>query len=224
MIRIISRNFFRAVLVITAAPVVCTDALAQGARVTDAQTVMQAINDYRSENETQILDDFVSLLSLPNVAVNVADMEKNADHVIGLLESRGFTTQRLSAGGAPYVYAELVIPGAAETVLIYAHFDGQPVQEENWVYPPFVPTLLDAPLQDGGQPIEIGDVDGAFDPEWRLYARSAGDDKMPIIAIVHALDALAENGIDLSVNLKLLLDGEEERGSPGCLGGLCCGR
>ncbi|MBT5219863.1 MAG: M20/M25/M40 family metallo-hydrolase, partial [Woeseia sp.] len=101
-----------------------------------------------------------------------------------------------------------------ETVLIYAHFDGQPVQEENWVYPPFEPTLLDAPLQSGGQPVNIDDVEGDFDPEWRLYARSAGDDKMPIIALVHALDALRENGIELSVNLKLLLDGEEERGSP----------
>ena len=141
-------------------------------------------------------------------------MERNADHIIGLLEPRGFKTQRLSAGAAPYIYAELNTPGATETILVYAHFDGQPVQEENWAYPPFSPTLLDGPVQAGAQTINIADVSGSFHPEWRLYARSAGDDKMPIVALVHTLDALAANGIPLSVNLKLLLDGEEEQGSP----------
>ncbi len=184
--------------------------LAQGR--SDVMTVLEAVDDYRQDHEGVILDDFVELLSLPNVAVNLSDMQRNAEHIVGLLESRGFETQVLSAGGAPYVYAELISPGAAETVLIYAHFDGQPVQEENWAYPPFSPTLLDAPVQDGGQP--VAGVAGQFDPEWRLYARSAGDDKMPIVALVHTLDALAANGIELSVNLKLLLDGEEERGSP----------
>jgi acetylornithine deacetylase/succinyl-diaminopimelate desuccinylase-like protein len=141
-------------------------------------------------------------------------MERNATHIVGLLEKRGFSTQVLDAGGAPYVYAELPAPGATETILIYAHFDGQPVQEENWAYPPFSPTLLDGPLKAGGKPVDIDAVDDRFDPEWRLYARSAGDDKMPIVALVHALDALRANDIGLSVNLKLLLDGEEEAGSP----------
>ncbi len=177
-------------------------------------TVRDSVNAYRSANEALIVDDFVRLLSLPNDAANLADMERNADHIIGLLEPRGFRTQRLHAGGAPYIYAELNSPGAAETILIYAHFDGQPVQEENWHHPPFTPTLLDGPIQAGAEVIDIGKVDGPFGPEWRLYARSAGDDKMPIIALMHTLDALAANGIRLSVNLKLLLDGEEERGSP----------
>ncbi len=174
--------------------------------------VLEVVDEYRQDHEAKIIGDFVELLSIPNVAVNLPDMERNADHIIGLLESRGFETRRLQAGKAPYVYAELNNPGAAETILIYAHFDGQPVQEENWAYPPFSPTLLDGPIQAGGKPVDP--VEGGFDPEWRLYARSAGDDKMPIVALVHTLDALAANGIDLSVNLKLLLDGEEERGSP----------
>ncbi len=181
---------------------------------TDIATVQAAIDTWRSDREAAILEDFVDLLSIPNVASNLPDMERNADHIIGMLEQRGFTTQRLSAGGAPYVYADLSVPGATETILIYAHFDGQPVQEEDWAYPPFSPTLLDAPLPDGGKPVDLAKVDGPFDPEWRLYARSAGDDKMPIVALVHTLDALAANDIELSVNVKLLFDGEEERGSP----------
>jgi acetylornithine deacetylase/succinyl-diaminopimelate desuccinylase-like protein len=190
----------------------CTNALAQSQ--TDVNEVVAAINEYRIDREKVIVEDFVELLSMPNVAANIPDMDRNADYITELLESRGFTTQRLKSGGAPYVYAELKSPGAVETILIYAHFDGQPVQEENWVHPPFSPTLLDGTLQNHGQVVAISDVDGAFDPEWRLYGRSAGDDKMPIIALVHALDAMKQNGIGLSVNLKLLLDGEEEAGSP----------
>ena len=181
---------------------------------TDPRQVAQAIDDYRSDHEHQIIGDFAELLSIPNVALNIDDMNRNARHITGLLESRGFDTRTLSAGGAPYVFAEMNVPNATETILVYAHFDGQPVQEENWAYGPFTPTLLDAPVQDGGQQVDITDVDGAFDPEWRLYARSAGDDKMPIIAMIHVIDALRANNIPLSVNLKLLLDGEEERGSP----------
>jgi len=181
---------------------------------TDVNDVVDAINDYRSVREKVIVEDFVDLLSMPNVAANVADMDRNADYITELLVARGFMTRQLKAGGAPYIYAELMSPGAAETILIYAHFDGQPVQEENWVHPPFSPTLLNAPLQSNGQVVDISQVSGSFDPEWRLYGRSAGDDKMPIIALVHALDAMKENGIGLSVNLKLLLDGEEEAGSP----------
>ena len=176
--------------------------------------VSQLINDYRSSMETEIISDFVNLLSLPNVAQNQDDMDINADHITSLLEERGFTTQRLQSGGSPYVYAEMMQAGATETLLLYAHYDGQPVQVENWEYPPFTPTLLDAPLQSGGQPVDIAQVMGSFNPEWRMYARSAGDDKMPIIALIHTLDAMEANSIDLSVNLKLLLDGEEERGSP----------
>ena len=193
---------------------ICSDAKAQDRLPPGIDTVVRSVDEYRAANEEAIVDDFVGLLSLPNVAASIPDMERNASHIEALLEARGFETRRLAAGGAPYVYAELASPGAVETILIYAHFDGQPVQEENWAYPPFEPTLLDAPLQDGGRVVDPARYEGAFDPEWRLYARSAGDDKMPIIALIHALDALRADGIELSVNLKLLLDGEEERGSP----------
>ncbi len=172
-----------------------------------------AINDYRASREAEIVADFVDLLSLPNDSANLADMDANVDLITDLLQSRGFETQTLRAGRAPYVYAELNSPGASETLMLYAHFDGQPVQAENWTFPPFAPTLVDAPLP-GGEVLDRAAIEGPFDPEWRLYARSAGDDKMPVIAIIYALDALRANGVPLSVNLKLLLDGEEERGSP----------
>jgi acetylornithine deacetylase/succinyl-diaminopimelate desuccinylase-like protein len=188
-----------------------SQALAQPA---SALAIADAIHSYRSAREQVILQDFIELLALPNVASNLDDMDANAAHIMNLLQDRGFTTRRLQSGGAPYVYAELLNPQASETLLIYAHFDGQPVQPENWASEPFTPVLRDALLQNGGQALDVAAVVGAFDPEWRLYARSAGDDKMPVIALSHVIDALRANNIPLSVNLKLLLDGEEERGSP----------
>ncbi len=179
-----------------------------------ALDVSQLIDEYRAPMEKVILQDFMELLAMPNIPDNQDDMDLNVEHISTLLEARGFSTRRLQAGGSPYIYAELMHPAASETLLLYAHYDGQPVQVENWAYPPFTPTLLDATLQDEGQPVDVEAFTGSFDPEWRLYARSAGDDKMPIIALLHTLDALEENDIELSVNLKILFDGEEERGSP----------
>jgi len=205
-----SGSLVRGAIVAIACTFVVRPAVAQVPHIDD---IVSAIGEYRAANEGRIVGDFVDLLSLPNVADDIDDMERNAEHIMRLLEERGFETKRLSAGGAPYVYAELLQPTAAETILIYAHFDGQPVQEENWAYPPFSPVLLDAPLQAGGRVVDPAGVE-TFGPEWRLYGRSAGDDKLPVIALVHALDAMRANGIELSVNLKLLLDGEEEQGSP----------
>ena len=176
--------------------------------------VFELVDDYRREREARIIADFVELLALPNVADFPEDMARNASHITGLLESRGFTVRGLSAGGSPYLFAELGDDPSRETVMFYAHYDGQPVIEDEWAYPPFSPTLLDGALDFGGQPIDIATVEGDFDPEWRIYARSAGDDKMPIIALLYALDALESAGLPLSINVKLLLDGEEEQGSP----------
>lgn len=186
----------------------------QAQKITSAEDVHDTVHAYRALNERKIIKDFVELLSLPNVADNLSNISRNTDHIIQLLESRGFSAERLTAGGAPYIFAELQGNENNETILIYAHYDGQPVIEENWKYPPFTPTVLDAALDNDGQPVDWQSGEQTIDPEWRLYGRSASDDKMPIIALIHALDALNANGIPLSVNLKLLLDGEEEKGSP----------
>jgi acetylornithine deacetylase/succinyl-diaminopimelate desuccinylase-like protein len=198
-------------LALSCLPLLAGNALSQGR---SSLEVSEAISDYRIPRERLIVEDFIELLAFPNVATNLDDMDRNVVHIRGLLEARDFTTRRLQSGGAPYIYAELLNPEATETLLLYAHFDGQPVLVENWTYPPFSPVLLDAPLQDGGQPVIVDQITGRFDPEWRLYARSAGDDKMPIVALIHVIDAMRANNIPLSVNLKLLLDGEEEQGSP----------
>ncbi|HSD68174.1 MAG TPA: hypothetical protein VLB07_01415, partial [Woeseiaceae bacterium] len=93
---------------------------------TDGNGGQAAIDAWREDHEREIIKDFISLLAIPNVASDLRHMEQNAAHIVGLLEQRGFETRVLVEGGAPYVYAELPAAGASETVLIYAHFDGQP--------------------------------------------------------------------------------------------------
>ena len=119
------------VAVVLVMSVFSANLFAQDHSAANVMAVKDVVDAYRQDREADILRDFVDLLSIPNVATSLPDMERNADHIIGLLEPRGFETQRLSAGGAPYIYAELNTPGATETILIYAHFDGQPVQEEH---------------------------------------------------------------------------------------------
>ena len=110
------------------APFVIIAAQAQSAG--EVKHILNTVHEYRALHEQPIIEDFVALLSLPNVATNLVDIHQNADHIIKLLETRGFTTQRLTAGGAPYIYAELQTAEANETIMIYAHYDGQPVLEE----------------------------------------------------------------------------------------------
>jgi len=105
-------------------------------------------------------------------------------------------------------------PGATKTVVLYAHYDGQPVSTGQWTGDPWVPTLR--PLIDGkpGPAIAFPGEGERVDPELRLYARSSSDDKGPIIAMLAALDAMRDAGLKPGVNVKFFFEGEEEAGSP----------
>jgi acetylornithine deacetylase/succinyl-diaminopimelate desuccinylase-like protein len=175
-----------------------------------------AARRYRQAHERAIVDEFIALLSIPNVAHRLADMRRNAAHITRMFEQRGVQTRLLEVEGAPpVVYGELRVPGARQTILFYAHYDGQPVDPSQWAgRAPFRPTLRDRALDDGGKPIPLPAPGRRFGPEWRLYARSAGDDKAPIVAWLTALDALRAARIPLRSNIKFFLDGEEEAGSP----------
>src|SRR5436305_1572453 len=188
--------------------------VAAAANAQDA--VRDKVRAYRAAHEKEIVGELDGLLALPNVATHVADVERNADHLTTLLERRGFAVQRLSAGPGtpPAVYGELRVPGAQRTLMFYAHYDGQPVGQKGWLSDPFKPVLRSGPLGTNNvKAIDLKNVTGPLDPEWRLYARSASDDKSPIVAILTALDALRASGLQPSVNLKLFLEGEEEQGS-----------
>jgi acetylornithine deacetylase/succinyl-diaminopimelate desuccinylase-like protein len=111
------------------------------------------------------------------------------------------------------LYAESARDPRRATLVFYAHYDGQPVGTSGWRTPPFEPVL-----DRGGTPSPLlAAVSGLTSPPddaWRIYARSVADDKAPIIALLAALDALSQAKVPLTVNLRILLDGEEEIGSP----------
>jgi acetylornithine deacetylase/succinyl-diaminopimelate desuccinylase-like protein len=163
-------------------------------------------------NETAIFREFVELVSLPNLASDTTGIRRNAEHIVKMLERRGVSARLLEGEGGPHpVYGELLTPGARRTVLFYAHYDGQPVDPAKWASPPWTPVLRDKPLHEGGRdlPLDSSPLRG----EWRLYARSTGDDKAPIVGFLAALDALKAASVRPSVNLKFFFEGEEEAGS-----------
>jgi acetylornithine deacetylase/succinyl-diaminopimelate desuccinylase-like protein len=161
-----------------------------------------------------ILREYASFLALQNLASDADGIRRNAEHVVAMLARRGVAARLLDGkGGPPAVYGAIDV-GAARTVALYAHYDGQPVTASDWARPPWTPVLRDGPLRPGSRDIGLADLRGPVDGEWRLFARSSSDDKAPIQAIVSALDALGAAGARPAVNVKLLLEGEEEAGSP----------
>jgi acetylornithine deacetylase/succinyl-diaminopimelate desuccinylase-like protein len=182
--------------------------------VPEAAALRAQVRAWRQAHEPQILREFAGLLALPNVAQNPEDIRRNADHILGLLRARGLQARRLEVeGGVPAVYAETSPRPGLPTVLIYAHYDGQPVDSAQWTSPPWTPVLRDGPLEAGGREVPLPSAPGQTGPEWRLYARSSSDDKAPVVGVLGAIDALKDAGIPHSVNLKLFLEGEEEAGS-----------
>jgi len=170
---------------------------------------------YREANGAQILADFAELLALPNVAADPADLRRNAEYIVGRLRALGVTAELLTVPGAPPVaYGELRVPGAARTIGLYAHYDGQPVDTSRWSHGPWQPTLYTRAVEAGGTARPFPGADDAVDPEWRIYARSAGDDKAPIGALLAVLAAFREAGVSPAANVKFLFEGEEETGSP----------
>ena len=192
-----------------------TSTEAQGTSRTRSGTVVRdRVRAYRVANDYTILRELADLLAIPNLASDTANIRANARHLSAMLERRGMRARLLEAPGSPpAVYAELTTRGARRTIVFYAHYDGQPVDSSQWTTPPWKPTLRDASLHEGGREIPFPSAAGATQGEWRIYARSASDDKSPIVAMLAALDALRAARIPLSVNLKVFLEGEEEAGS-----------
>jgi acetylornithine deacetylase/succinyl-diaminopimelate desuccinylase-like protein len=189
-------------------------AVSAGAQ-SDGENLRTQLRAYRSAHDVEILRELTDFLAIPNLASDSANIRRNADHLRGMLERRGVATRFLESpsGGPPAVYGELTTPGATRTVMLYAHYDGQPVDTTQWVTPPWKPVLRDKPITDGGREIAWPTTSGSVQGEWRLYARSSGDDKSPIVAMLTAIDALRAARTPLSVNVKFFFEGEEEAGS-----------
>ncbi|MGH8240909.1 MAG: M20/M25/M40 family metallo-hydrolase, partial [Steroidobacteraceae bacterium] len=166
--------------------------------------------------------EFLDLLAIPNVADQPADIQRNATFLEQAFAKRGFKVRRLdNPAGRPAVLAEFAGAGPqARTVLLYAHFDGQPVIAENWSQPdPFRPIVKRRDAQGKWQEVGRQQLQASpLDPELRVFARSAADDKAPIMMLLTAVDLLRSQHTSPAINVKVLLDPEEEMGSPSLAG------
>jgi acetylornithine deacetylase/succinyl-diaminopimelate desuccinylase-like protein len=165
--------------------------------------------------------EFLELLALPNDAINPPDIQKNVEFLERMFKKRGFTTRRIENGDKPMLFAEWPnkLPGA-KTVLYYMHLDGQPVVDREWSQPsPWKPVVK---KRSGAGSWEVVGSEALFgpalDPELRIFARSASDDKAPIMMFLAAFDGLKAAGAEPAINVKVLLDSEEEKGSPSMRG------
>ena len=180
-----------------------------------AQTLRSRVDEYRRSHDIEIVRELSEFLAIRNLASDSVNIRRNAAYLVSLLAKRGIEGRLLEspAGGPPVVFGELRVPGATRTVVLYAHYDGQPVDTTQWITQPWAPVLRDKLHNEGGRIIELPATPGSVQGEWRLYGRSAGDDKSPIIAMLRALDAMRASNIAPSVNLKFFFEGEEEAGS-----------
>ena len=108
--------------------------------VLDLVTVMPSTaqigtRSWVAAHQGQIVGELVELLAIPNVAADRQNIRRNADHLRAMLERRGFAAELIETTGNPLVYGELKVPTATRTLLLYAHYDGQPVEPKAWQQP-----------------------------------------------------------------------------------------
>ena len=184
-----------------------------------AQTTQEKTRDYRGANEQALLREYFDFLSLPNVASDTQNIRRNAARIMEMMKQRGLDPRLLEAetpNTPPAVYAEWKTPGAQRTLLFYAHYDGQPTDPKQWTRTlPWDPVFRTAAIEAGGQIVlEAPPASTPINPDWRIYARSASDDKAGVMAILTAFAALKSKGVAFNSNIKFFFEGEEEAGSP----------
>jgi acetylornithine deacetylase/succinyl-diaminopimelate desuccinylase-like protein len=181
--------------------------------VSRAQDTRAMLERYVASHQRAIVSELVELVSIPNTVADTENIRRNAVLLRDMLRRRSFSAEILETDSNPLVWGELKVPGATRTLLFWAHYDGQPVDPRAWKQAsPFVPVLRAGRLEDGAKDISVSRMPDKFDPNWRLYARAAADDKAPIVALLAALDALKAAGLTPSANVRVILDGEA--GSP----------
>ena len=171
-----------------------------------------AVRGYVREHQQQIAKEYLTYLSIPNLHGDIPNLSRNADLLMTMLEKRNLAPELWKTSGAPIVFGQKIVPGAQRTLLFYIHYDGQPVDLKRWKQPdPFVPVVRTESIEKGGQVVTDITATQSIPDQWRIYARAAGDDKVPIEALLVALDAL---GGKTKQNIKVILHGEEEGSGP----------
>lgn len=177
-----------------------------------------------ARQERSAFELYRDLLTLPNVAGDADDIRRVLEWLEREFGRSGFATERLATAGSDLILATRSSPGAQRTVLFYLQADGQPVDPSRWFQAsPWTPTLKER--RPGASSVDGNPQDwqtlawdrlytDAVNPEWRMFARSASDSKGPIVQLLAALSLVDAAGVTPGFNLKVIIDAEEELGSP----------
>ncbi|HEY0771893.1 MAG TPA: M20/M25/M40 family metallo-hydrolase, partial [Sphingobacteriaceae bacterium] len=175
-----------------------------------------SVRKYIAERQGPLMREFMDFLAIPNVATDSINIRKNAVLIMEMMRKRKISNVQLLEGDErgvpPVVYGEFLVPGAKQTVILYAHYDGQPVNPSQWAagLSPFNPVLY-SDTYEKGKRLEPA---SEFKPHYRVYARGASDDKAGVLAILNAFEAVQATKQKLHYNIKFFFEGEEEAGSP----------
>ena len=182
-----------------------------------ASQLQEAVRAQRLAHEQEYIAEYREFLALPNVSTDQPNVRRNAGFIVEMMRRRGIAAELLEGATPatnPVVYGEVKIPGATQTIVFYAHYDGQPVNPRQWAegWEPFKPVFVTAPAERGGKIIDWQPGQPVA-PEWRLTGRGSADDKAGVFAILNAYDTLGRSGSQPAVNIKFFFEGEEEIGS-----------
>tara|TARA_R110000744_G_scaffold369662_1_gene479952 strand:- start:1115 stop:2629 length:1515 start_codon:yes stop_codon:yes gene_type:complete len=156
----------------------------------------------------------IDILSIPNDANFPDDIEKNIKWCENAFIKRKFITSRIETEGSPLLLAERKYKNSEKTVLIYLQVDGQPVDTTKWNQKsPYLPVVKRKNSKGEWTKVDNFSID-SYNEDWRVFARSASDAKGPVAMFLTSLDAVEELNISPNYNIKVIMDFEEEMGSP----------
>jgi acetylornithine deacetylase/succinyl-diaminopimelate desuccinylase-like protein len=176
---------------------------------------VDTIRTLTQENTRQAIALYREFLSLPNDANYPDDIQDMIEWMEAAFSARGFATQRIATAGSPLLLAERHVSDDANTVLIYLQADGQPVDPTAWFQEdPYTPVLKERTESGDFERIPWQLLETSYNPDWRVFARSASDSKGPMTQFMVAMELLDRAGFEPTFNIKVIIDAEEELGSP----------
>ena len=174
-------------------------------------------SEIRSSSQAQLrsaLEDFYQFLRIPNNGLLEKDIWDNVKYCDSIMKTLGFETQVFIKNQVPNLFAQGVQDPSKKTILVYLQIDGQPVDSSAWNQAsPYIPALK---KEEGGKMTEIpwSSLNQGIHLDWKIFARSASDSKGPASIFFTSLKILQEKGIMPAVNIKVIMDFQEEMSSP----------
>ena len=161
----------------------------------------------------QTIDELREFIAIPNDALDHSDINRNLSWLTQKFNERGFNSSVLPTEGESLFFAALPMEDDKPTILFYMHFDGQSVDPSKWDQPDPYKVELKAKENDGWKTLSFDDLKEDVNYDWRLFGRSTSDDKGPIVMFLNTIDLLTKNKVEIPFNIKVILDGEEEKSS-----------